>query len=175
MNSTVQARSAWLAGVLSDTFDGMTRPAPHGWDPTLAAAPVREVMPAGWDEARARTLVAESVAELASQQSPRHPLRQAAPAVRNHGRRQRTSDYHPPLGRLVAHDSPSMVLPARQVQIIVLVAQGFSNEEVGRLLHIHLDTVKTHLRRLYRAVGAKDRAHAVAILLRAGVLRWERP
>ena len=164
-----------LRTVLAATFDGVGHDVPADWDKKINRRPIAAVMPAGWDSTRARVAVAEALGELVSQQSSWHPLRQAAPAVRDHGRRQRTSDYHPPLGRLVAHDSPSMVLSARQVQIIVLVAQGFSNEEVGRLLHIHLDTVKTHLRRLYRAVGAKDRAHAVAILLRAGVLRWERP
>ncbi len=42
------------------------------------------------------------------------------------------------------------------------MADGKSNAEIGRELFVSEDTVKTHARRLFRKLGARDRAHAVA-------------
>ena len=51
-----------------------------------------------------------------------------------------------------------------------LVSYGLSNGEIGRKLFLSEDTVKTHLRRAYRTIGARDRAHAVRLALRSGAL-----
>ena len=42
--------------------------------------------------------------------------------------------------------------------------------EIGRDLFVSEDTVKTHARRLFRKLGARDRAHAVASAFRAGLV-----
>ena len=42
--------------------------------------------------------------------------------------------------------------------------------EIGRELFVSEDTVKTHARRLFRKLGARDRAHAVAAGFRAGLV-----
>ena len=44
-----------------------------------------------------------------------------------------------------------------------------SNAEIGRELYLSEDTVKTHARRLFRKLGASDRAHAVALGLPLGL------
>ena len=46
------------------------------------------------------------------------------------------------------------------------MAEGKSNAEIGRELFVSEDTVKTHARRLFRKLGARDRAHAVAAAFR---------
>ena len=46
-----------------------------------------------------------------------------------------------------------------------------SNAEIGRELYLSEDTVKTHARRLFRKVGAADRAQAVALGFRWGFVR----
>jgi DNA-binding CsgD family transcriptional regulator len=51
------------------------------------------------------------------------------------------------------------------------MCEGQSNAEIGRGLFLSEDTVKTHARRLFRKLGAADRAHAVAIALRRGLVR----
>ena len=51
------------------------------------------------------------------------------------------------------------------------MADGKSNAEIGRELFVSEDTVKTHARRLFRKLGARDRAHAVAAGFRAGLVR----
>ena len=50
------------------------------------------------------------------------------------------------------------------------MADGKSNAEIGRELFVSEDTVKTHARRLFRKLGARDRAHAVASGFRAGLV-----
>jgi DNA-binding NarL/FixJ family response regulator len=50
------------------------------------------------------------------------------------------------------------------------MAEGKSNAEIGRDLYVSEDTVKTHARRLFRKLKARDRAHAVAVGFRTGAL-----
>ena len=54
------------------------------------------------------------------------------------------------------------------------MADGKSNAEIGRELFVSEDTVKTHARRLFRKLGARDRAHAVAAGFRAGLVTLDR-
>jgi DNA-binding NarL/FixJ family response regulator len=63
------------------------------------------------------------------------------------------------------------VLSEREQQVLDGMARGRSNAEIGRELYLSEDTVKTHARRLFRKVGASDRAHAVAIGFRWGLVR----
>jgi DNA-binding NarL/FixJ family response regulator len=65
----------------------------------------------------------------------------------------------------------SVTLTARELQFIRGVAEGKSNKEIGDELFISEDTIKTHARRLYRKLGARDRANAVAIVFRAGLIK----
>lgn len=58
----------------------------------------------------------------------------------------------------------------QQVRILVGVANGRTTAQIARSLAIHEDTVKTHLGRLYRAIGATGRAHAVGIGLAMGLI-----
>ena len=43
--------------------------------------------------------------------------------------------------------------------------EGLTNKEIGRRLEIHEVTVKLHLSKIYRKIGAKNRAQAVKIAL----------
>lgn len=63
------------------------------------------------------------------------------------------------------------VLSAREQQVLEGITRGLSNAEIGRELYLAEDTVKTHARRLYRKLGATDRAGAVANGFRWGLLR----
>lgn len=62
-------------------------------------------------------------------------------------------------------------LTEREVQVLTGMSRGRSNAEIGRELFLSEDTVKTHARRLFRKLGAADRAQAVAVGYRAGVVR----
>ncbi|GAA4688588.1 helix-turn-helix transcriptional regulator [Phytohabitans rumicis] len=63
-----------------------------------------------------------------------------------------------------------MSLTERELQVLRGMADGKSNAEIGRELFVSEDTVKTHARRLFRKLGARDRAHAVAAGFRAGLV-----
>lgn len=61
-------------------------------------------------------------------------------------------------------------LTEREKEILVLVSKGCSNAEIGDILHLSPNTVKNHLKNLFGALGAADRAEAVAIGLRRGLI-----
>ena len=62
-------------------------------------------------------------------------------------------------------------LTEREVQVLLGMADGKSNAEIGRDLYLSEDTVKTHARRLFRKLEASDRAQAVAVGFRLGLVR----
>src|SRR5205823_804377 len=53
-------------------------------------------------------------------------------------------------------------LTPRQSQILELVAAGPVDKEIAARLHLSLATVRTHLQRLYRERGYRNRAEAAA-------------
>lgn len=61
-------------------------------------------------------------------------------------------------------------LTARELESLTLLAQGLTNREIGERLFVSVDTVKTHVSRMLRKLGARDRAHAVDIAHRLGLL-----
>jgi DNA-binding NarL/FixJ family response regulator len=54
-------------------------------------------------------------------------------------------------------------LTDREFQVLHGMSQGLSNAKIGRQLELSEDTIKTHARRLFRKLGARDRAHAVQL------------
>jgi len=66
--------------------------------------------------------------------------------------------------RLGSSSAPALTLIQRA--ILQGMSQGRSNREIAETLGVSEDTVKSHAARLYRRLGARDRAHAVALGLR---------
>ncbi|MEI8081826.1 MAG: response regulator transcription factor [Actinomycetes bacterium] len=62
------------------------------------------------------------------------------------------------------------VLTDREQQVLDGMSKGMSNASIGKELFLSEDTVKTHARRLFRKIGASDRAQAVALGFRWGFL-----
>lgn len=65
---------------------------------------------------------------------------------------------------------PPPALTQREQQVLEGMSRGLSNAGIGKELFLSEDTVKTHARRLFRKVGAADRAQAVALGFRWGFL-----
>ena len=66
--------------------------------------------------------------------------------------------------------SAALQLNERELQVLRGMSQGMSNAEIGRELYLSEDTVKTHARRLFRKLGVGDRAQAVALGFRRGLV-----
>jgi DNA-binding NarL/FixJ family response regulator len=62
-------------------------------------------------------------------------------------------------------------LTPRELDVLRLVADGRTNASIGRELGVAASTVKTHVASLLDKLDAHDRAHAVSIALRAGLIR----
>jgi two-component system, NarL family, nitrate/nitrite response regulator NarL len=62
-------------------------------------------------------------------------------------------------------------LSGREMDVLRGMTEGRSNAEIAAELVLAEDTVKTHARRLFRKLGAGDRADAVARGFRQGLLR----
>jgi len=60
-------------------------------------------------------------------------------------------------------------ITARELEVLALVAKGCSTPEIAHLLWITEDTVQTHVKRTLRRLGARTRAHAVAIVYDEGL------
>ena len=53
-------------------------------------------------------------------------------------------------------------LTPRQVEVLRLLEQGRSTKQIAAELHLSTETVKNHIRRLFRALGVHSRLEAVA-------------
>ena len=61
-------------------------------------------------------------------------------------------------------------LSVRELEVLRLVAAGFTNREAAQKLFISEATVKTHLLHIYAKLGVRDRASAVAAGYQRGLL-----
>jgi DNA-binding NarL/FixJ family response regulator len=62
-------------------------------------------------------------------------------------------------------------LTARETEVLLLIAEGLSNQEIARKLHVSTATVKTHINNLFAKTGLKDRAQAVRYAYGKGLVR----
>ena len=61
-------------------------------------------------------------------------------------------------------------LSAREVDVLTLIASGWSNGEVAARLCISEETVKAHVSHVLAKLHARNRAHAVAFAIRRGLI-----
>jgi DNA-binding NarL/FixJ family response regulator len=67
--------------------------------------------------------------------------------------------------------SPPDGLTTRETEVLVLIAEGLTNQEIARKLHVSTATVKTHINNLFAKTGLKDRAQAVRYAYGKGLVR----
>ena len=70
-----------------------------------------------------------------------------------------------------APPEPHPHLTPRQNQILHLLAHGHSTAQIAAELHLSIDTVRNHIRRMLRALGAHSRIEALAVAHRDGLIR----
>ena len=61
-------------------------------------------------------------------------------------------------------------LSSRELEVLQLIAQGLSNDEIGKRLFLALDTVKGHNRRIFDKLQVQRRTEAVARARELGLL-----
>ena len=52
-------------------------------------------------------------------------------------------------------------LTEREKHILFYLAQGYKNNEIGKVLNISVHTVKAHLENIYEKLGVENRVQAV--------------
>ena len=62
-----------------------------------------------------------------------------------------------------ATSAPHPHLTPRQVEVLRLLEQGRSTKQIAAELHLTIETVRNHIRRLFRALGVNSRLEAVAV------------
>jgi DNA-binding CsgD family transcriptional regulator len=62
-------------------------------------------------------------------------------------------------------------LTALEKEKLHLLSHSLTNAKIGRRLGLTENTVKSALRKVYRRIGARDRAEAVRLSFEAGILR----
>lgn len=61
-------------------------------------------------------------------------------------------------------------LTSREMQILTLVAEGNQNKQIAGMLGISEQTIKNNVSAILRKLNANDRAHAVMLALRSGLV-----
>jgi two-component system, NarL family, nitrate/nitrite response regulator NarL len=67
-------------------------------------------------------------------------------------------------------DPDRPILTVREREVLTLMAEGLSGPQIAGRMVVALATVKTHQARLYEKLGVSDRAAAVAVAMRRGLL-----
>lgn len=72
-----------------------------------------------------------------------------------------------------AHDAKQegdLILSEREVQVLGLLARGYTSEEIGKMLRISTATVNTHRRNMTERCGCRNSIHLVYLACKAGLI-----
>jgi DNA-binding NarL/FixJ family response regulator len=79
----------------------------------------------------------------------------------------------PEIAKELANHATDDQLSEREIEVLRLIAAGNSNKQIADRLLIGEGTVKTHVSNLLSKLGANDRAHAVTIGLKRGIIELD--
>ncbi|MEH2286930.1 response regulator transcription factor [Nostoc sp.] len=79
--------------------------------------------------------------------------------------------YIPPeVGAKLLQRMSNPELSERELEVLRLMAQGMSNQEIGTALSIGESTVKSHVNRILSKLGVSDRTQAVITAVKRGIV-----
>jgi two-component system, NarL family, response regulator len=79
--------------------------------------------------------------------------------------------YVPPeVGAKLVQRMSNPVLSERELDVLRLMAQGMSNQEIGTALSVGESTVKSHVNRILSKLGVSDRTQAVIVSVKRGIV-----
>lgn len=73
--------------------------------------------------------------------------------------------------QIMSDDPPLPHLSARQLEVLKLVARGFSNTEIAKIIGISAPVVNEHVMAVLAKIGAANRTEAVAIAIHKHLLK----
>jgi DNA-binding NarL/FixJ family response regulator len=79
-------------------------------------------------------------------------------------------DYHQQVDPLSDPSEEEYGITERQKQVLKLVAQGYTSEEIGNMLHLSVKTVMRHRANIYARVGTNNLAELVRLAIRLGLV-----
>jgi DNA-binding NarL/FixJ family response regulator len=62
-------------------------------------------------------------------------------------------------------------LSKRQIEILQMIAEGVSSQEISNFLFISASTVKREIRNIFDKLGVNDRAHAVSTAIKRNIIK----
>lgn len=71
-----------------------------------------------------------------------------------------------------SHIIETYPLTERELEVLELIVQGYSNAAIAEKLYITVGTVKTHVRNILNKLCADDRTQAAVLALRSGLVGW---
>jgi PAS domain S-box-containing protein len=81
-------------------------------------------------------------------------------------------EHKPAWAAVGAHAEPPSQLTQREREVITLIAGGATGRDIAERLFVSPATVKSHAQNAITKLGARTRAHAVAIALVSGEIEW---
>lgn len=70
----------------------------------------------------------------------------------------------------MVRDHTPDTLPARYIETLRLIAEGYTNAEIGKALLVGEETIKSRVSVLLHVFSARNRWHLVALGIRSGVI-----
>lgn len=81
----------------------------------------------------------------------------------------------PDIAEALADHAVDDALTEREIDVLKLIAAGNANKQIADQLSIGEATVKSHVTNILSKLGANDRAHAVTIGLKRGIIELDLP
>ncbi len=73
-------------------------------------------------------------------------------------------------GLLYKYMKENKNLTHREIEVLELVADGLSNQDIAEELHISIHTVKAHISSMYRKIETSSRVALAASSLKLGII-----
>lgn len=77
----------------------------------------------------------------------------------------------PEIENMLANDPPMPDLSPRQREILESITRGLTNNQIAMQFDISPESIKTHINKLFKKLGAASRSEAVSIALRRHLLK----
>lgn len=67
-------------------------------------------------------------------------------------------------------DTKTFKLSSQELNVLLLLTQGFENDEIAKIMNISVHTTKAHVGSIIKKLNAKNRTHAVSIALTNNII-----